>query len=699
MVGRRSVRSGILAGPLLTALSLPFSAHAAAADDSAESPSIAPSSPGAITYTPQDFSRFAPRTALDMVEKIPDFSITETSSDRGLGQASENVLVNGARVSGKSNDARAALSRIAADAVERIEIVDGATLGIPGLTGRVANVVVRSNRVQGHFRWDPQFRSHVPDQWLTGSVSLSGRIGATDFSLSLSNEDGLRRGGVGPEIVRDGSGAIILNRYERDVFAVDEPHLAGSVHRDFADGSVLNLNLSGELYRYRARFTSLSAPPSGAPITDELYRSREHEWNAEGGGDYEFDLGGGRLKLIGLQSFEHSPSISIYQDRERSVGAITFGQRYASTSDEGESVLRAEYGWSTTGGDWQIAVEGAYNFLDVTAAYSELTANGIYSPLPLPGADTFVDEWRAETTVTRGWRITPQLTLQTMAGFEFSRIRQASAGGLSRRFWRPKGTAALSWIASPRLTVNASVAREVGQLSFYDFSSAVDLQNRTTRGGNVRLVPEQTWRAKAEAVRSLGTAGSVTLGGYHEWISDIVDRVPLSPTLEGVGNLPRARRWAGFVRGTLLLDAIGWHGGRLNASAEFTRSRVRDPLTGHDRRISNDPVRSWSVDLRHDIPHTPIAWGGSLSETREGALYRLDQYYDVRLTRPIATLFVEHKDVRGLTVRLSARNLLNGRDDLYRIYYVDRRNGPIDSSERQTRSIRVIGMLTISGSF
>ena len=40
-----------------------------------------------------------------MVEHIPDFTIIETSSDRGLGQASENVLLNGARVAGKSNDA------------------------------------------------------------------------------------------------------------------------------------------------------------------------------------------------------------------------------------------------------------------------------------------------------------------------------------------------------------------------------------------------------------------------------------------------------------------------------------------------------------------------------------------------------------------------------------------------------------------
>lgn len=47
------------------------------------------------TYTPADFERFAPRTALDMLQQLPSFSIREVSEVRGLGQASENVLING----------------------------------------------------------------------------------------------------------------------------------------------------------------------------------------------------------------------------------------------------------------------------------------------------------------------------------------------------------------------------------------------------------------------------------------------------------------------------------------------------------------------------------------------------------------------------------------------------------------------------
>jgi outer membrane receptor for ferrienterochelin and colicins len=99
---------------------------------------------GAQRYTPSDFERFAPRTALDMVEKIPGFLIVTGTNggDRGLGQATENVLIGGERIANKSTDARTALSRITAAEVAYIDIVDGAGLNVPGLTGQVANVVL-----------------------------------------------------------------------------------------------------------------------------------------------------------------------------------------------------------------------------------------------------------------------------------------------------------------------------------------------------------------------------------------------------------------------------------------------------------------------------------------------------------------------------------------------------------------------------
>src|SRR5690606_12538001 len=110
--------------------------------------------------------RFAPKTAGDMVRNIPGFVISGgDGGQRGFGQAKQNVLINGRRVSGKSNDAATALGRITADSVDRIEIVDGAMLNIPGLSGQVANVIARVDAFSGNWNWNPEFRENLQPSW------------------------------------------------------------------------------------------------------------------------------------------------------------------------------------------------------------------------------------------------------------------------------------------------------------------------------------------------------------------------------------------------------------------------------------------------------------------------------------------------------------------------------------------------------
>src|SRR3954447_10081717 len=113
-------------------------------------------------YTPADFARFAPRTAYDMLAQVPSFTIRSAdTTERGLGQASENVLINGQRIADKSGGAVDQLKRTSAANVERIEIVEAGSLGIPGLSGQVANIILKSHaKGSGQFSWNPGFRAH-----------------------------------------------------------------------------------------------------------------------------------------------------------------------------------------------------------------------------------------------------------------------------------------------------------------------------------------------------------------------------------------------------------------------------------------------------------------------------------------------------------------------------------------------------------
>ena len=131
----RAVR--LLLGAAVGIMALP--ALALAQDDAALPPaSVAPvaagqqTADGRTTYTPEFFARFAPSDALDMLDQVPGFSIRAAAQERGLGQVTGNVLINGQRLSTKSEDIFSQLSHISVAKVQRIEIVDGATFNIPG---------------------------------------------------------------------------------------------------------------------------------------------------------------------------------------------------------------------------------------------------------------------------------------------------------------------------------------------------------------------------------------------------------------------------------------------------------------------------------------------------------------------------------------------------------------------------------------
>ena len=45
------------------------------------------------SFEPAYFAQFAPRSALDMLSRVPGFTISDGDNGRGLGQATQNVIV------------------------------------------------------------------------------------------------------------------------------------------------------------------------------------------------------------------------------------------------------------------------------------------------------------------------------------------------------------------------------------------------------------------------------------------------------------------------------------------------------------------------------------------------------------------------------------------------------------------------------
>jgi outer membrane receptor for ferrienterochelin and colicins len=659
-----------------------------------------PAASGPRTYVPADFAQFAPKTALDMINRVPGFAVREEEQERGLGEATGNVLINGQRLSGKSNDVITELSRIPASNVERIEIVDAATLKVPGLTGQIANVIVRSTGIKGQWAYRPEFRSYYTDPLFSRfEVSLSGTKGPVQYTLGLDNR-GNRSGAGGPTWIFGSSGSLVEQRDEQWRGNSEQPRFSGRFVFDAPGTAVGNLNvLYGRLYYdYLETGIRTDMGSSGVEAARRVTVD-EHGHNYELGGDYEFDFGKGRLKLIGVGRGSRYPNdttvVTSFSD-----GSPAEGFRTTGAGDEVERIGRAEYRWTANGAEWQVSAEGAFNSLDNTSRLYELNGGGIFEEIPLDGGTARVDEDRYQIMGSYGRPVAKNLTMKLSAGGEYSQLAQAGAGGTTRQFYRPKGELSAAWKASPRLDVNVKLARRVGQLNFFDFLASVNVQDDIQKAANPDLVPEQSWNLDVEGVRNLGALGSTTLRLYGQRIDDIIDYVPIGTDGQSPGNLDQATVYGIQSRSTFNLDQVGWNGARFDLELQWQDSEVEDPLTGEKRPISNSLQEYFYAALRYDVPKTDWALGTDYSYQLNAKSYRLTEVGRLWEGPVWSSVYVEHKNVAGLTLRASVGNLLAADSMWDRTVYTGRRTtDPVDYVEHRDRQIGPIFSFAVRGKF
>lgn len=652
---------------------------------------------GRQVYTPADFARYAPRNAQDMLQQVPSFQIRDSENLRGLGQATGNVLFNGQRPSSKSDDLGTLLSRIPAANVTRIEIVDGATLDLPGLSGQVANVVYTSvGGVSGQFSWTGEMRAHYADPLFTrGAVSVGGRSGALEYEVGLDNNQAGRSAAGGLTLITDAAALVTQTRDDVWTSNYDAPKLSGKLTWNGAD-SIAHLN--GHYQRTYNRYDERGERVSpGLPDRVRSVRDRNSTWNYELGADYEFGLGPGRLKAIGLRRFSHEPYsqeiVTVFAD-----GALPVGDGFAQTGDISETIARGEYSWKMLGGDWQLSSEAAFNSLDNVASLSTLNPQGEFVSVPFPGGTGGVKEDRYEALLSFGRPLTSTLSFQLVGGAEHSTITQSGAGGLTRSFFRPKGTLSLAWKPSDAFDASLKIRRRVLQLSFYDFLARAFLNDGTANSSNNDLRPQQDWSYEGEINKKLGPWGSQQFRFVYRDVSDYVDIIPVG-TGEATGNIPKS--WAAAIvsTSTIMFDPIGLKGVKLDATGVLQTSRVRDPFTGETRQWRGFVNRQFFATLRHDVQGTDWAWGAEASHNHVLPRYRRNEIDRTYEGPWFANLFVEHKDVLGLTVRAEAGNLLNARSRRERTVFTGLRGAsPVSFAESRDRLIGPIFSLSVRGS-
>lgn len=664
MARRLLLACSFLVPTLLTGVQAPVMAQTApflAAD---------PAVTGVLVFTPEDLAWARPNTALDMVARIPGFALDDGEQLRGFSGSAGNLLINGRRPATKSERGSAALARIPAVQVVRVEYIRGGAAGIDmqGFSA-VVNVVVSTASTRLH-------------QTIQSSV-IAFDNAETLFGGRYEAE--LRRGehvfsavAVDGTSFSDDQGIAVVNRVETGGNTTrlrEETQFGGGSHS-------LQLGYGGPLVGGRIESTVAYGIFDFTSRTDATSFARERRSQlVREGRDYEAGLtysralgGPWALESRLIRSGSHENGLAL--DEGVSGGLPDPEQRFVYVRRSSETIARGVFRRERDEGlGWEVGGEIALNTLDSDQKFQ---VGGV--AVPLPSASVAVEELRGEVFTLANWRARPDLVVEAGARIETSRLTQSGDVNAETRLTYVKPRLLATWTPRAGDQFHLRLEREVGQLDFNDFAASVDLANDDAFGGNADLQPETRWVAEAGWERRFMGTGAVTAALRHDAISDVIDIIPVGSDLSGVGNIGDGRSIVAEVSLSLPQGFLGLTGSRIRIDGRREWTVVTDPTTGQSREISYTRPWTGAVDFEQDISGWNTLWGFT---------YNFDEswtQYDPDATRRLATdgflvAFVEYKPDPTLSLRLSVSSWLSIRTE--RTVFQDRASRDVAQFEQR----------------
>lgn len=647
-----------------------------------------------VVYDSEFFARYSVNNAEDMLRLIPGVStILDTRDDqqeRGFGSAGAQVLINGRRFPGKSNEINTNLRRISPDAVLRVELIRGVSGDIAVQSGGLlVNLVLREGETLANSgSWELNFRfNDQGDEGVDGLISYAGSWRNISYNFGLERNlwsppagDARWTYRFHDETYFHPTGEVLEVRpqnWQRD--HEKWIYTAGLIY-DFANRDRLQLNAFYQTLAIQEKETTpfVRFDTGGNEIlraTD--YRSRDNEFNSilELSAQYEAELGPGGLTALYLHRTDTRPIID-FRNRFTATDKIELS-RSLSDSERGEDIGRLSYIWPVAmDHTLEFALEGARNTLDQTfRVFFDTDMNGTLEEIAIPTANAHVEESRGEAYVSHTWAPNADLSLDSSLAFELSEISNNYPFSPKRQlsFFKPRFD--LRYQRAPTDQIRLLVERTISQLDFRNFVPSYDVVDQKIQAGNPGLAPEKTWIFELGYEKRLADDGGVIdVRGFYHAITDHIDKIPFidqnNDLVSAEGNISDATLYGIEGNASVRLGWIGLPDATLSLRYLQQWSDLADPFTGESRRLLDDyGGYSYDISLRHDIRAWNASYGFTL-QSKGGEQFVSDlfvrEYYTVD---PRWTGFVEKRVFGNATLRIEAQNLFGATEFKRRTLY------------------------------
>lgn len=690
-----------------------------------------------VVYPASYFQEYAPVTAQDMLYRIPGISDTSGGQDsqaggggrgsnasqggRGLGSGggSLQIMINGKRTAGKTNNSETVLTRISADQVDHIDIIRGTSgeLDVRGST-QVVNVVLFEQQDDTSIFYEIFMNAYDDNEFEPGgSLSYGGQTGALNYLVSMS-------------AIPQYDSQILT---ETSVLGDNSPNDRIREHRvrdqtTYSVSTNLGYSFSEKTSgRINALYTEDNNPSELNRQTTDLtggvgipYLEREdipgEQDNWEIGGDFEHRFSNGnRFKLLGI-----SNKNNIASTRERfSVlddGTQNKDLYLDSASTIKERIIRGSYTMKVfSDQDIEFGIEGAQTILDSSLALGIASSTGTASPafgglvpVDVPNANTRVEEQRYEPFFIHNWRINPRLSLETSMVYETSEITQSGDFNNRRDFSYFKPKIDLRFDITPTLQLRLLVDKFVRQINFYDFVAATDTEDNdsATQSGNTNLKPDYWWNYNLTAEYRLPNDAGVVSGNFYYHVhKDFLQRIDVSTSDDDLrsapGNIGTGKMWIMDVKASVRLGVINLPNVLVTSRWTLRDSRVEDPFLRSKRSFTNYHRGQFDIGIRHDLPRWKVNYGFNWNNRFDADISRYDiDDIESQWDDPYVAVFVEKVAFNNLTFRFDVKNATDSKICRKRKRFLGHVNaGIIEEVEYMCRGSGPVVSFKISGTW
>jgi hypothetical protein len=674
-------------------------------------PTAAPTSRTTAAYDAAFFSKYAPRTALDIVERIPGFTLdlgannnnngTGPADIRGFAGVAGNVVINGQRPSTKSEPLDAFLSRIPAGRVKRVEVGPGDIFGADYASkSQVANLILvegGKDGISGNATLSAE-RHYTGRITPTGSGTISLTHGRSTFNVAGDTAwfDETEEGG---DVVTDPvSGEILETRRKVNVTNNYSPFISASWALDDGPTRSANLNIRYHFDRFHLFQTAHVFPADSTEHDDTLvehYPTKSFEL----GGDVTRPFAGGALKFVALATRQRRHTLDELDTGNLGHTEVVGGFQQLSQSQRNETLGRLT--WSkpnVLGFQFESGAEVAWNTLDFNLDLFDFDENGDKTRVDLPLDNARVTELRGEFWVNGSRPLTRTLRMDIGLNYETSQLKVSGDATADRKLSFPKPSITLDWEPGGGWHSQLILRRTVAQLDFFDFISVADLASSQVSGGNANLQPQRSWEGRFSVEHPLFKQGKARLELGYNLISLLQDRILTPEGFDAPGNIGTGRQ----AYADLTLDAPleqFWKGLRVKLHGNVQRTRVQDPISGDPRDFSGFfPTWEWDADVRRDLGQ--LSYGFTASDNARTTIFRTD-VLDTRWNGGVyASAFVEFHPTQSQTLRLDLNDISNvggGRNLLE--FFPNRTAPPPSELDHRFRNSHVRIQLTFKQSF